>query len=241
VHRDKRLSFFELRWVSRIASTGDALRDWNESRITRVRPEMPNALVRRIVVEEEVNAYALGTETLNFLDNRIRRLRPNAVLELGSGVSTVVLAACMAETHGGGSAHVFSVDESETYLDRTLRMLDAACLRSCVRLAHRRVRDQVVCGRSTRCYELGETFLQTFLEQAPEVVLIDGPSGGGTVRLATLPLVLGHVRRPCTFFLDDALRDDEIAVATLWQTLPGIRLHAVHLVGHGVLEGIVEN
>jgi hypothetical protein len=68
-------------------------------------------------------------------------------------------------------------------------------------------------------------------------VFIDGPSGGGTVRLGTLPLVLHHLDPRCTFFLDDAFREDEIEVASHWQAFPQVDLTAVHVVGHGLLEG----
>ena len=71
-------------------------------------------------------------------------------------------------------------------------------------------------GRSTRCYDLDETFLSTFLERACSAIF-EGPVPSS----------------------DDALRNDEIAVAALWQRLPRIHRHSVHLVGHGVLEGTV--
>jgi hypothetical protein len=116
-------------------------------------------------------------------------------------------------------------------------MLAEVGLRSCARLAHREVREQVIGGLSTACYDLDQSFLSSFLEIAPDVILVDGPSGGGTVRLGTLPLVQDHVRIPCTFFLDDALREEEIAVASLWRRLAAVELSRVHIVGHGLLKG----
>jgi hypothetical protein len=132
---------------------------------------------------------------------------------------------------------VFSIDESDTYLHETWQMLDAAGLAGSVSLAHRRVRDQMVSGRRTQCYDLDPRFLTTFLQTSPDFLLIDGPSGGGNRRFGTLPLVAGHVARPCIFFLDDALRGDEIAVASLWHEVTGAELRCAHLVGHGLLEG----
>jgi hypothetical protein len=41
------------------------------------------------------------------------------------------------------------------------------------------------------------------------------------------------------FLLDDALRDDELAVARAWSSLPGIELDGVHVVGEGLLAGHV--
>jgi hypothetical protein len=116
-------------------------------------------------------------------------------------------------------------------------MLDDAGLAECARLAHREVHEQTFWGHRTPCYDLDEAFLRAFLETVPDLLLVDGPSGGGMVRFGTLALALGHVGLPCTFFLDDALREDEINVASLWREVPEVELRAVHLVGHGLLEG----
>jgi hypothetical protein len=231
------LSFWKVKWLARIPASYGALSRWQLSRAKWPEPTMTMDRVRTLVAEQATNPFALGTEALNFLDDRIRQLRPSAIVEFGSGVSTVVLAARMADIHGIDRPRVFSIDESESYLHATRRMLDDAGLGGCARLAHREVHEQVIRGQSTACYDLDEMFLRAFLETVPDVLVVDGPSGGGTARFGTLPLVLGHIGTPCTFFLDDALREDEIQVASLWQKLTRVELGAVHLVGHGVLEG----
>jgi hypothetical protein len=131
------------------------------------------------------------------------------------------------------------VDESESYLHETHQMLERAGLERCARLAHREVHQQVICGHTTACYAIDDEFLRRFLKEVPDLLLVDGPSGGGTVRFGTLPLVLGHTSVPCTFFLDDALREEEIRVASLWRKSIGVEFAAVHVVGHGLLEGRV--
>jgi hypothetical protein len=143
----------------------------------------------------------------------------------------------MADIHGAARPRVFSVEESDIYMEATGRMLDNAGLSRCVRLARQPLRKRVICGRPTTCYDLEEAFLRSFLDLEPEVVVVDGPSGGGPARFGTLPLILDHLASPCTFFLDDALREAEIRVAGLWRELPQFELSEIHLVGHGLLEG----
>jgi hypothetical protein len=239
IHGGKFLTFSEVRLLARIPSSYDALSQWQLRRGADSKPTMPVAAVRKLVFEGAANPYSLGTEALNFVDDRIRRLRPNGILELGSGVSTVVIAACMSEIHGDHIPRVFSIDESETYLHETAHMLNAAGFSGSARLACRKVRDQRICGHRAPCYDLDDRFLQTFLDGTPDLLVVDGPSGGGLVRFGTLPLVFDHIASPCTFFLDDALRTEEIHVASLWWTLPEVRFRRVHLVGHGLLEGVV--
>jgi hypothetical protein len=235
--RNACVSFLELSWLSRIASSRDALSDWQLARSQPARSTLKFQRVREVVRQAERNSYTIGTAALEFLDSRVAQSRPRAILEFGSGVSTVVLAARVASIYGEDRLRVFSIDESDTYLHETWQMLDAAGLAESAGLAHRRVRDQVVCGRRTQCYDLDPDFLTAFLQTTPDFLLIDGPSGGGNRRFGTLPLVVDHVARPCTFFLDDALRGDEIAVASLWQKVMGAELGCAHLVGHGLLEG----
>jgi len=229
--------FWQVKLLARIPSSYGSLSQWQLTRARRREPVIAFDRVRDVLADRAANRYTLGSEALNFLDRRIEELRPDAILEFGSGVSTVLLAARMAEMYGEDRPRVFSIDENETYLRETDQMLAEVGLRSCARLAHREVREQVIGGNSTACYDLDESFLSSFLESAPDVILVDGPSGGGTVRLGTLPLVQDHVRTPCTFFLDDALREEEIAVASLWRRLAAVNLSRVHVVGHGLLEG----
>jgi hypothetical protein len=235
--RNACVSFLELSWLSRIASSRDALSDWQLARSQPAPSTLKFQRVREVVRQAERNSYTIGTAALEFLDSRVAQLRPRAILEFGSGVSTVVLAARVASIYGGDRLRIFSIDESDTYLHETWQMLNAAGLAESAGLAHRRVRDQVVFGRRTQCYDLDPDFLTAFLQTTPDFLLIDGPSGGGNRRYGTLPLVLGHVGRPCTFFLDDALRGDEIAVASAWQELTGVELGCAHVIGHGLLEG----
>ena len=223
--------------LTRIAGSANALSDWFGGRPV-ARTELANSRVRAALGFWPNASFAIGADALNFLDAGVRRMRPDAVLEFGSGHSTVLLAAAMADLHGSdGSPHLFSIDESEEYLDMTERLLAKAGLTRRVKLAHRPLREQTIGGRLSRCYELDDDFLDGFLEARPDLVLIDGPSGGGEARLGTLPLVSHRLARPCTFFLDDALRTDEVQVASRWRDVPGITLHGVYPVGSGLLEG----
>jgi hypothetical protein len=231
------LSFSEAKWLARIPSSYDALSLWQRGRVKHPEPAMARGQVSKIVADAEKDPFTAGAEALNFLDDCVKQLRPRAILEFGGGVSTLVFAARMAELYGENSPRVFSIDESQDYLEVTSHMLDSVGLADCVRLARREVLDKVICGRATACYDIDEGFLRSFLSIAPELVFIDGPSGGGMGRFGTLPLVLRHLDPGCTFFLDDALRNDEIQVASVWQVFPEIEFTALHVVGHGLLEG----
>jgi len=223
--------------LSHVAGSRNALSDWFLARPPDLEP-IVNTRAAETLRGSGNEGFAIGADSLNFLDRTIRRLRPRAVLEFGSGQSTVVLAAALADLHGEtGPAHLFSIDESPEWLEETRNLLARAGLSGRVKLAHLQLRDWLLDGHESRCYDLSDEFLDTFLDARPELVLIDGPSGGGYARLATLPLVAPRLSRPCTFLLDDALRTDEVRVAAAWRDLPGVKLRGIHPTGHGLLEG----
>jgi hypothetical protein len=227
----------EIVWLSRLAASADALEWWQRVQVRNRRVPLANARVAMVLDDLDRDTYSIGIEALAFLDMQVRQIRPQAIFEFGSGASTVVLAACMASLHGEeGLPHVFSIEQEEEYLEQTRRMLCLADLTARVRLAHRPLREQTVLDRPTLCYHIDGHFLQNFLTAAPDLLLIDGPSGGGDVRYGTMPLVMPNLRRPCRIFLDDALRGDELRIISLWRSIAGFEVDGIHLVGHGLLE-----
>jgi hypothetical protein len=222
-------------WCSWLASTPETLETWQRERQQTV----PFTNQRLAAIGDLVcDSYAIGSEALDFLDRRIMKERPRAILEFGSGMSTVGLASCMASLRGAAeSPRVFSIDESAAYIERTRQLLDLAGLSSHVRLAHRPLRQQTILDRSTLCYDIDSAFLESFLPVEPDFVLVDGPSGGGDVRYGTLPLVATRLARPCRLFLDDALRAGELRVVSLWRRMPAFHAEGIHLVGEGSPRG----
>lgn len=225
--------------LTRISASRNTLSDWFLSRPEPVL-ELSNASARTALRYAADSPWAMAPDSLNFLWAIVRRIRPNAVLEFGGGHSTVVIAAAMAEVHGkDGPAHVWSIDESAEWLETTRGLLARAGVDGRVKLAHTPLREQTFAGGTSLSYALDESFLADFLDSRPDLVLIDGPSGGGLARLPTLPLVADRLARPCTFFLDDAFRTDETQIAAIWRSEYGVILRGVHPRGHGVLEGVL--
>lgn len=187
----------------------------------------------RIAAQDDL--YTASPDTNDFLHRVVLRERPESVLEFGSGKSTLALAAALIEVHDDDRPRVFSVDESPDYLAATRAELERHKLRA--RLALRPLASTSIGGVPSFSYDVDEHFWDGFLSAtAPGLVFVDGPSGGGMARLATIPSVRPHLKTGALVLLDDALRDDEIAVAGLWKSLGLVRPLGVHLVGHGLLE-----
>lgn len=187
----------------------------------------------------EFGSWSLPVETLNFFQGEIQSVRPQAILEFGSGISTACLAYYMRELHGKTAATtLYSIEQDPMYLQRTRTLLERMGLDGNVRLACRPLSDVYLWGRTTTCYDITESFLDEFLQGVrPDLVVIDGPAAGEGGRLGTLPLVWHRIASGARIFLDDALRDSELEIARRWRELPQVEIEGIRLIGHGLLVG----
>lgn len=189
----------------------------------------------------EFGTWSLSTSTLNFLERQIQILKPQVVLEFGSGVSTACLTRYMQELHGNSNrVYVFSIEQELRFVKNSVQLLEALQLEKYARIVHSPLREQLIEGIQTTCYDLSGDFLEEFLEgNHPDFVVIDGPAAEPGARFGTLPLVRPFLNPGALFFLDDALRDGELKVAQLWSQLPDVRVQGLYLFGKGLLVGQV--
>jgi hypothetical protein len=138
--------------------------------------------------------------------------RPSLVVECGSGSSTVVLARCLRAI---GQGRLLSLEHDPEYASRTSHLL---------RL--NRLEDQatvVTAPLGTRA--AGDDLFQwygpeyePFLDRPIDLLLVDGPPGGSSVRARypAVPLLRSHFSPECAILLDDGDRQDERATAQSW-------------------------
>jgi hypothetical protein len=181
--------------------------------------------------------YSMSDVDLDFLAEYLRRLKPSRVLEFGCGESTVRMARVLADVHGDDHVHVFSVDQDPRFADECRCRLAAEGLSAVV--VHRALVAQAAPGGETESYDLSGGYLATLLQQdSPDLIAIDGPSGGKFVRFPVLPNVRACLTGETRFLLHDGLRDYELLrVAKAWRGIPGIRVEGVYVHGEGFLTG----
>ena len=198
-----------------------------------------NAYLAETLAQEELGTWALDAQVLNFLEHEIETRRPTAILEFGTGLSTVCLAYHQAQVWGDTAMpHVFSIEQNAWQVEKSWRQLTELGLAKNVRILHAPITLQAIEGVTTLCYRLTPSVLDDFIGEAqPDFVLIDGPCGDAETRFGTLPLVRDYVASEAVFYLDDALRPEELAVAERWRNLPYLSLSGIRLLGKGLLTG----
>ena len=242
VYRDAPVPLNSLLFLRRLVTGENALAPkYGVARSTG--RSLQNHFLASRLADVELGDWPLDHCTLDFLERQIQIHQPEVVLEFGSGVSTACLARYMRELHGDSDrVYVFSIDQELAYARETLQLLKAVEVEKHARVAHAPLREQLIDGSRTTCYDLSGDFVMGLLGgNRPDFVVIDGPAAGPDTRLGTLPLVQPFLKPGALFFLDDALRDGELGVAQRWSQLPAVEVNGVHLFGEGLLVGQVRD
>lgn len=190
----------------------------------------------------QLGDWSLAAESIDYIEEKIKEYHPRAILEFGSGISTLCMAFIMKELQAS-SPHplVFSIEQSQTHLEKTRTALSNYGLIDYVRFLHVPIVPQRIVGFETTCYNLYNANLSSLLgDIEPEFVLIDGPAGEKGCRFGTLPLVKPFLSDGAVFFMDDALRDGEISIANRWSKCAWLNILGIVWVGKGFLVGTVQ-
>lgn len=190
-----------------------------------------------ILAGTELGVWSLALESIEFIAAEVRRLRPTAIAEFGSGVSTIVFAHLMDQLYPGRKEpSVFSIEQSAEVLEEVEDRLQRCGLCERVRFLHAPLIRQSVNFVATNCYRLPAEELPLFFGHAkPELVLVDGPAGDYGDRFGTVPLIQRHLHPNAMVYMDDALRDSELATADRWSRLGYLDVKGVAWVGKGFL------
>ena len=155
------------------------------------------------------SGWALGSDTLAFLHARIIQKAPRLVVELGSGLSTLILSNALRPVHG----RLVSVEADAHYLEVTRRQLEVAGLADVVTPVHAPLERH------------GESRLAWYRREAlvgivdVDMLLVDGTPAGEcpTVRYPALPFSRERLAPGASVLLDDCDRAREQAVVECWQ------------------------
>jgi predicted O-methyltransferase YrrM len=150
----------------------------------------------------------LSSDLLAFLTTTIVQNKPLVVLELGSGLSTVVLGQALRKSGG----HLFSIESDTYYFDETKSLLSLFSLEEQVTLIHAPLEK---IDESNIWYRLDA------LRDIPKInlLLIDGPPAT-TRTMARYPALSNlweKLDHDAIIILDDGDREGEQSIAYRWK------------------------
>lgn len=190
------------------------------------------ALRPRVPLPRLGGDWAIFPDFANLIVRTIRQQRPQMVVELGSGVSTVI-TAYMIKRYGG---HLVSVDHNAAFLAVTRQNVRQHGLECFVTFVHAPLCETHVDGREFKWYRISCLPVRGPID----LLVVDGPVGSTCplARYPALPMLRDRMGASFTVLMDDTLRRDEREILRLWaERYPELRVsnHESYVQGAGVL------
>lgn len=172
------------------------------------------ALDRKLDLPQELppmRGWAASPDFLLVVANEILRLQPACVLECGSGVSSIVIARCL-QINGNG--HAYSLEHDLCYAEKTRKLLDDRGLGGLATVLH-----APLGTRRTSTPWYAEDGIPADLD-AIEVLIVDGPPSktAPLARHPALPQMFNRMSPNGIIIMDDANREDEMAIVRRWKS-----------------------
>lgn len=142
----------------------------------------------------------------------IERMRPSTVVELGSGSSTIVVAAALARN---GHGRLLSLDHDDEWMRRTVWQLETNGLAAVADVVHAPLTPIILQGDEYPWYDL------SVVGGLPSIdmLIVDGPPGPvrKQSRYPAVPLLHASLAAGALVVADDTKRPDETAIITRWR------------------------
>lgn len=165
--------------------------------------------------------WAASEDLLLWLAGYVLEHRPRVVVDLGSGQSSVWMAAAMRTA--GYDGRVIGVDHDESFAEGTRALARRQGVDGWLTVIHAPLQEQAIGGRTVRWYDLeGLAGLEGI-----DLLCVDGPPGQGAAqaRWPALPALHGRLSPSAVVVLDDMIRRDEQEILEEWTTLyPGFEV-----------------
>jgi len=163
--------------------------------------------------------WAASPDFLLELATSILTRKPKIIIELGSGLSTLIMAYCLEQNCKGS---VLSLEHDEKYADQTRRMLTQHGLTPFATIVEAPLKELSCNNLECIWYAMPDN-----LPLGAEMLVIDGPPPladmNPLTRYPALPMLQKHLAADALVFLDDASRPAEQACLSRWRQEIGFK------------------
>jgi predicted O-methyltransferase YrrM len=156
--------------------------------------------------------WAASPDFVNIAVALIREHRPQLVVEIGSGVSTLVSAYAL---RANGSGKLISLEHEATFTEVTARNLHSHQLDSIASVRHAPLQNLTI-GQVDHPWYTTDALPD--LPDQIDLLVVDGPPSGtaAMARYPALPVLYDRLKVGAYVLVDDFMRDDEYAMVNRW-------------------------
>lgn len=160
---------------------------------------------------------AASPDFLHLLANEIFRVKPELIVEVGSGTSTLVAAYCLRKI---GRGKIISLDHLEKYATITRQTVESHELDKIATVVHAPLKSFSESGKDLLWYD------DSALEQVESIdlLIVDGPPRNVSTlaRYPAIPLLRNKLHQDTVVLLDDGDRVEETETVKLWKNEQGL-------------------
>ena len=172
---------------------------------------------------------AISPDFACILHTTLQEIKPDLVLELGSGISTLITALTLKNI---GKGHLISIEENAIFAERTNAELALRGLTQYVTVVHAELSEQNLGNRETIWYAL-HRFESLLSHSKIDLLVVDGPDQSQSktkqIRFGALPALQPFFSDDCIILLDDTNRQDESDILKEWTRLyPVIKFEMIY-------------
>lgn len=163
-----------------------------------------------------MRGFAISPDAAREIVRLIHGSRPSTVLELGSGISTLIIAYALREC---GSGRVISLEHDAKWHEVTSDYIAQHDLRDYAEVRYAPLEETEITGRTWKWY--GPSTLHGI--DSVDMLFVDGPPADTQplARYPALPLVGHLLSHKALIILDDTLREDERHIVRTWDEESG--------------------
>lgn len=159
--------------------------------------------------------WALTADSAALMVREIILHNPRTVVELGSGVSTILLGKVLKKSNT--NAKIISLDHDKNWADKTKSLVEKAGLEDIVEVKYAPLQKYQIDDSEYNWYELPEELKE--LDKI-DALIIDGPPHNsnpqGKARYPAMPILHPKLAQNSIVYVDDASRKDEKEMVDLW-------------------------
>ncbi len=155
--------------------------------------------------------WAISPDFANTIISLIYERRPKLILEVGSGVSTILEAYCLNQI-GGGT--IISLENDPQFSVRTAENIKKHGMDHIAQIVYAPLKEVTIGDGTWLWYDPA----QLVNIKNIDLLVIDGPprSTQKFARYPAMPILFNQLSDDAIIVLDDALREDEKQVVELW-------------------------